>query len=229
MSDDLTTLAKFGGVARLFPLPNLVLFPQVMQPLHIFEQRYRQMTAHALASDRLLALALLQPGWEADYEGRPPIHPVVCLGRIVADQLLDDGRYNLLVRGLKRVRIVEELETAFLYRSARVELLEDEGLPAMATALSLRRQLADRVPLWFSSQPQVLQQFHKLFESELPLGTLCDLFGFSVPLPAAFKQKLLELLSVEERAHHLLARLDSSLPGAATKPPRGFPPEFSAN
>src|SRR5205085_1976564 len=95
-------LKQFSGMARLFPLPNVVLFPQVVQPLHIFEPRYREMTADALADDRLIAMALLQPGWEADYEGRPPIHPICCLGRIFAEKHLPDGRYNLLLRGLTR-------------------------------------------------------------------------------------------------------------------------------
>src|SRR6516164_287400 len=118
MSDE---LQNFEGIARLFPLPNMVLFPFVIQPLHIFEERYRQMTADALASDRLICMALLRPGWEAEYSGRPPIHSVACLGRIVADQRLDDGRYNLLLRGLARVRIVEEIEPGQTYRRARVE------------------------------------------------------------------------------------------------------------
>src|SRR6266545_6172021 len=111
MSDDLSPLADFAGTARLFPLPNLVFFPHVMQPLHIFEPRYRQMTADALAGDRLIAMALLRPGWEPDYEKVPPIYPVVCLGRIVADQRLEDGRYRLLLRGLSRAGIVEEVPT----------------------------------------------------------------------------------------------------------------------
>src|SRR4029079_17170823 len=62
----------FCGVARLFRLPNLVLYPHVMQPLHIFEERYREMLEDALASDRLIAMALLEPGWETDYDRRPP-------------------------------------------------------------------------------------------------------------------------------------------------------------
>src|SRR5437763_12628020 len=101
MSDDLSALGDFDGTARLFPLPNLVLFPYVIQPLHIFEPRYRQMTADSLAGDRLLTMALLRPGWEESYEGRPAVHPVGCLGKIVADQHLENGRYNLLLRGLR--------------------------------------------------------------------------------------------------------------------------------
>src|SRR5437763_9199059 len=107
MSDDF----YIPSVARLFPLPNVVLFPHVMLPLHIFEPRYRQMTADALAGDRLLALVLLRPGWEADYEGRPLLHAMACLGKIVADQRLPDGRYNLLLRGLCRGRLVNEMSS----------------------------------------------------------------------------------------------------------------------
>src|SRR6266496_3253962 len=118
MSEPFADLSDFGGIARLFPLPNLVLFPHVMQPLHIFEPRYRQMTADALDSDRLIALALLQPGWEANYDGKPAIQGIACLGRIAAEQCLDDGRYNILLRGLSRVRIVEESPTGKLYRCA---------------------------------------------------------------------------------------------------------------
>src|SRR5262245_4682668 len=108
MNDD-SPLAGFSGKARLFPLPNLVFFPQVMQPLHVFEPRYRQMTADALEGDRLIALVLPKPGWEGDYMGKPLLHDVACIGRIMAEQLLEDGRYNMLLRGLARVRIVDEI------------------------------------------------------------------------------------------------------------------------
>src|SRR5262249_15697251 len=110
MSDDSSLPSDFSGTARLFPLPNVVLFPQVMLALHIFEPRYRQMTEEALAGDRLIAMVLLKPGWDEEHEVRPPLHRIVCLGRIVADQRLDDGRFNILLRGVSRARIVEELE-----------------------------------------------------------------------------------------------------------------------
>src|SRR5271163_2101154 len=109
MNEDKAALQEFKGTARLFPLPNLVFFPHAMQPLHIFEPRYRQMTADALAGDRLIALVLPRPGWEADNTGRPALHPVACVGRILAEQRLSDGRYNILLRGLSRVRIIDEV------------------------------------------------------------------------------------------------------------------------
>src|SRR5256885_4062278 len=85
----------FSGKVRLFPLPNLVLFPHVLQPLHVFEPRYRQLLTDALDDDRMIALALLRPGWEDDYDKRPPIHPVVCIGKVHNEERFADGRYNL--------------------------------------------------------------------------------------------------------------------------------------
>src|SRR6478736_5807860 len=117
MNDHPHALANFPGTARLFPLPNLVLFPHVVQPLHVFEPRYRQMTADALAGDRLIAPVLLKPGWEEEYDARPEVHPVACLGRVVADQLLPDGRYNLLLRGLSRAHLLGEVTDAKPYRT----------------------------------------------------------------------------------------------------------------
>src|SRR3954467_6057418 len=157
MNDDQHALANFGGTARLFPLPNLVLFPHVVQPLHVFEPRYRQMTADALGGDRLIALVLLKPGWESEYEGRPAVHPVACLGRVVADQLLPDGRYNLLLRGLSRARIVEEVDSGKMYRGARVELLADQA-PSLAEAKQLRRKLSEIVLPRFAATGPALEQ-----------------------------------------------------------------------
>ena len=109
MPEEFSPLADFMGTVRLFPLPNAVLFPQVMQPLHVFEPRYRQLAVDALAGDRFIAMALLAPGWQTDQSGTPPIHPVACLGRIIAEQRLADGRYNLLLRGMSRIQIAHEI------------------------------------------------------------------------------------------------------------------------
>ena len=104
----------------LFTLPNVVLFPIVFLPLHIFEPRYREMVADAAASDRMIGMVLLRPGWERDYEGRPPIYPIGCSGVITHVERLPDGRYNVVLRGLDRFRIVEE-DGELAYRRAIVE------------------------------------------------------------------------------------------------------------
>ena len=99
---------------RLFPLPNLVLYPHVMQPLHIFEDRYREMLEDALAGDQLIAMAVLEPGWEDDYESRPPVAQYACLGKVVAHHRLKDGRYNVLLMGVQRGANREGAGTATL-------------------------------------------------------------------------------------------------------------------
>src|SRR5438128_12227278 len=92
----------------LFPLPNVVLFPNVFLPLHIFEARYREMVADAVASDRLIGMVLLRPGWERNYEGRPAVYPIGCSGVMTHVERLGAGRYTLVLRGLERFRIVNE-------------------------------------------------------------------------------------------------------------------------
>jgi Lon protease-like protein len=231
MSDAESPLADFRGTARLFPLPNLVLFPFVVQPLHVFEPRYRQLMEDALASDRLVALALLKPGWEADYNQRPPIYPGVCLGRIFKEERLADGRFNLLLHGVQRGRVVEELKTDRLYRTARIELIEEVPVISEAVENSLRLQLGQRVEAWFQEQDQARDQLRQLLQSSLPLGTLSDVFAYALPLAIEGKQELLEESDVERRARRLLALLDSLpvLEPAVSIAGRKFPPDFSAN
>lgn len=231
MNEDQQALANFSGLARLFPLPNMVLFPHVVQPLHIFEPRYRQMTADALAGDRLIAVALLKPGWEGEYEAKPTIHPIACLGRIVADQLLEDGRYNLLVRGLSRMKMHDEVLDNKPYRTAQSELLIDGPLPTIAEAKALRKDLAGKVLARFASG-ESKEQLQQLFSGELPLGALCDILGFALPFPVEHKQALLEQLDVTRRTIRLLSLLDALIvdaPPAANHPQHKFPPDFSMN
>lgn len=111
----------------IFPLPNAVLFPNVFLPLHIFEPRYRAMVADALEGDRLMGMVLLQPGWKHDYEGYPPIFQIGCLGVITHAARLDDGRFNIVLRGVQRIRIIEE-DHGRAYRRATYEALGDRSL-----------------------------------------------------------------------------------------------------
>jgi len=228
MTQDPLSLRDFDGVARLFPLPNLVLFPSVVQPLHIFEPRYRQMMADALAGDRLLTVVLLKPGWEDDYHLKPALHPVACVGRIHKEQRMADGRYNLLLQGMARARIAEEIPTEKLYRSARVELLQDLAPADPGQALKLRRALGQRLPSCFESHGGSVEQVHKLLDGPLPLGSVCDIFSFALPLEPELKQTLLEELDVARRVEQLLAGVEALSPGPGPSA-RAFPPPFSEN
>jgi Lon protease-like protein len=226
MPDDLE-LSDFEGSARLFPLPDFVLFPHVVKPLHIFEPRYRQMTEDALHGDHLIALVLLKPHTEEEYAGEPDIHDTACLARIINEQRLADGKFNILVRGLCRLRIEAEVPTAKLYRIAQGWPMPDAAHPDSA---SLRRSLAEGVRRWVPPQGPALKQLQELLDDQPPLGALTDILAFALPLAAELKQELLEELDIEQRARRLIEALregPEELPMPRERPK--FPPDFSLN
>jgi len=232
MNDDATALQEFNGQARLFPLPGLVFFPHAVQPLHIFEPRYRAMTEDALAGDRLIALVLLKPGWEDTYDDRPAVHSVACLGRVIGDHCLPDGRYNLILRGIARVQIRDERPTDKPFRSAAVDVLHDTASDDVEELMALRTALADLILPRVTAEPS-REQLRNLFQGELPLGVLCDVLAFALPLPPESKQELLETLQVTDRARELMEAFRAVVSGAAhpagSTSTKRFPPEFSAN
>jgi len=126
----------------LFPLPNVVLFPGVFLPLHIFEARYRAMTEDALAGDRMIGMALLKPGFDAEYEGRPPIYPVGCVGLITHAERLPDGRFHIVLQGVERFRVIGE-DASRVYRLGLIERLGGD-IPTPSDAVTLRG-LRDRI------------------------------------------------------------------------------------
>jgi hypothetical protein len=136
----------------IFPLPSVVLFPNVFLPLHIFEARYRQMVTDALAGDRLIGMALLKSGWEDGGDDRPAIYEVGCAGLITHVERLADGRFNVILRGVEKFRIVGEgrPEPGQLYRTAVVtpldETVDDVELAGLS---SERRRLEHRLTPFF--------------------------------------------------------------------------------
>ena len=223
--------STFSGTARLFPLPNLVLYPHVMQPLHIFEDRYREMLEDALATDSLIAMAVLEPGWEPDYDSRPPVNPWACLGKVVAHNRLPDGRYNLLLLGVGRIRIVKELPPLRSFRQAKVELVEDCCEFSSACAQhKLQEKLLTAFRDHLPCSCQMPEQLEEILSQQLPLGLLTDLAAYALPLEAPVKQRLLAEPRVVARAETLLAELHKQRvgSGSANALP-GFPPRFSEN
>lgn len=224
------SLDDFGGVARLFPLPNLVLFPHVMQPLHVFEPRYRDLLADALESDRLMALGLLKPGWEAQYEDRPPIYPVACLGRIVTSHQLANGSSNLLLMGLKRVRLVRELPADRTFRLAEVDVIEDiVPEDGDSTWPGLRRDLHAMLHRILPDHPQVEEQLTQLLQAGVDLGTLTDVISYASGLELRQKQRLLAEPKIVRRARLLLSDLAKLVSDDSTDRTLEYPPDFSDN
>lgn len=108
----------------IFPLPNCVFFPHTLLPLHVFEPRYKEMIADALGGSRMLGVVQLRPGWEKDYHGSPPVYRVLGVGRIIGHKRWSDGRYDIIVSGRHRVRILNETRQGD-YRVAETEILTD--------------------------------------------------------------------------------------------------------
>lgn len=222
--------STFSGVVRLFPLPNLVLYPHVMQPLHIFEGRYREMLEDALAGDRLITMAVLEPGWETDYESRPPISPFACLGKVVTHHRLDDGRYNVLLLGVQRIRILQELDPLRSFRQAHVELLDD--CYDFASDCQCQRIQEELVAAFRGHLPcacELPEQLESMLSGEISLGALTDLAAYTLPLCGEVKLNLLGECCVRRRAEILLRevkRLAGAKPGKAFLT---YPPSFSEN
>jgi uncharacterized protein len=226
-ADPTNGLDGFSGIVRLFPLPNLVFFPGAVQPLHIFEMRYRAMMEDALAGDRLITLVLLKDGWEEDYDDAPAIHGVACVGKIMGEVKLPDGRYNLVLKGLARVKILEELAVETPFRQARVETVQDKPSIDLEALSKLRKRLEAGVMPAFA-KTSLHSQLETLFRSDMPLTEIGDILSFAMPMANAWKQKILQ----EENLTHRVEKLIEGLEGviaqrAATQ--TTFPPQFSAN
>jgi Lon protease-like protein len=186
----------------LFPLPNAQLFPHALLPLHVFEPRYRELVRDCMAGDRMMAVALLEPGYEAAYEGRPPVRPVCGVGRIIAHEPLPDGRSNILLRGEYRARILDERAPDRAYRIGRLATLADV-VPAsgaegtQATLLALSDQLSLRLP----SGGETLRN---LSRSVTGPGALADVLAAALVTDPEERQRMLETLDVIERAHLII-------------------------
>ena len=185
----------------LFPLPEVVLFPHTTRPLLIYEPRYREMVADALATNKIIGMVLLRPGFEKDYEGRPPIYGIGCAGIIDDYKKLPDGRYAILLRGLSTFRIISE-DQRKPYRLAKIETtpeqLPDDDRGALST---------------------VRERIAKLLYTVLPLGVeppdpalddaeFVNVVAQALKMPEEARQDLLERTGVLARARALAARLE---------------------
>jgi Lon protease-like protein len=188
----------------LFPLPDAQLFPHALLPLHVFEPRYRALTHDCLAASGLLAVPALRPGFEDDYQGRPPVRPICGVGHIVQSHRYPDGRYDMLVRGLGRARIVEELPPTQPYRVARAVRLDDILRPDPELETSRRALLAlcDRLAALLPSGAETLRALAR--QEDDPSAT-ADLIASALVVEPGERQAALEQLDVGVRLDQLAA------------------------
>jgi Lon protease-like protein len=200
----------------ILPLPNVVLFPSVFLPLHIFEPRYREMVADALRNDRMIGMVLLRPGWQREYEGRPPVYPIGCSGVITHADGLADGRYNIVLRGVERFRIIEE-DDRLPYRRALVERQPDSRcLGEDVAAIRTQRAKLDAL-----LAPAIERSFADVVgESRIPSAMgdedLVHALAQYLDLEPLEKQALLEQHSLRSRAESLVELLEMKILMART-------------
>ena len=182
----------------VFPLPRLVFFPGTTLPLHLFEKRYRTMIEDCLAAGpKALVVAMLEPGHDAEYDHQPPMKVVASAGRIVGHDKLPDGRHNIVLHGMTRVRLRELPMEGCLYRRATATPLTDEGTAPNADISALISCA--------SSVVQVVRREHPEFELDLDpkqrVGFLADLVADRLIADHNLRQKILETLDVGKRVH----------------------------
>ncbi len=259
MSEDNSIQVNFGKPMPLFPLDSVTLLPQQLLPLHIFEDRYRQMVDHALDGAGQIAMAVFAgEQWKQNYHGRPPIRPAVCIGQIVQHERLSDGRYNVLVQGVCRARVLVELpmEEGRLYRTAMLEPVgldpstmvvsgeeEDEegetpdlGLPPPPEPeplIEVRQKICEMLeegPLTQLVAAEPVLEFVR--NEEVPTAPLLELVSFMLITDQGLRYKLLAEPSIQARAGLImgeLQHLSSLIRRAGDQRPQDWPKGMSWN
>jgi Lon protease-like protein len=208
MSVDTTQARLAAALTRLplFPLPNVVLFPDAPLRLHIFEDRYRAMTRDILNGERFLAMGLIAEGASAADE-RPPVEPIAGIGEVVMAHELPDGRFNLVVRGYARVHIDEELASDRPYRLVSASVVPDlpisdrnELRDAEQSLRVLIGQLADAIPEGGEPLRQIVAGL------ETP-AALANVAAAELIADVGIRQELLEMRDVAKRLERVTAEI----------------------
>lgn len=234
MSDETAIQVNFGRPMPIFPLDQVTLLPQQVLPLHIFEPRYRQMVTDALDASGQIAMAVFEGrDWKQQYHGRPPIRPAVCIGHIAQHEKLADGRYNIILRGVCRARVIKELapRDARLYREAMLEpigLEQDETPTLKALRISIEQDL-DAGPLSRLTDGATLLEYVR--DDDIPTAALIELISFTLVKDREKRYRLLEEGDADARAEMVrreIAEIDRiirlALPQTGGEYPRGYTP-----
>ncbi len=201
----------------VFPLPGVVLFPDVFLPLHIFEPRYRAMVTEALAGDRIIGMVLLKPGFEGSHDHAPPVYPIGCAGVITHSEALPDGRFDIVLRGLEKFRIVSEQPPA-PYRVARVEPIDEPIDAEMHQRLRQERQRLETLLAATRSGTNA-----ERIPSSIPDRDLVNALAQYLDFEPLERQALLERSGIVERASGLIQLLEMRMMTRGLGSHRGAP------
>jgi Lon protease-like protein len=204
VSETSSIQVNFGRAMPLFPLPNVALLPQQVQPFHVFEPRYRQMVETALDGAGQLAMAVFEGDrWKREYHARPPLKPAVCVGQIIHHEKTPDGRFTIALQGVCRARIILEMPPSHerLYRTA---MLQPVGLPSeedqqrLADARErISERLADGPLRRLKAAGPISEYFGK---DDFPTAALMELISFTILNDADVRYSLLSEADALERA-----------------------------
>jgi Lon protease-like protein len=196
----------------LFPLPATVFFPGTLLPLHIFEPRYKKMMADALGNDRLIGMVLLKPGWESNYYANPELVSMGCLGHIDKHTLLPEEKYNLVLKGLSRFRLLKEIPGK-TYRRAEVELLNEVNDQTLDRGPNEPRdRLIEHCQEYVRLLPEgVRQRSETHWHGFQKLSELVDQMAFKFHPTVEQKQSLLEELDVNKRMQFIHDMFDMKI------------------
>ncbi len=193
-------------ILPIFPLPDVTFFPHTLLPLHVFEARYRAMVMDALARDRRLAVVKLQPGYESTYAGKPAVRAVAGAGEIVSWERLATGRYNILLKGDCRVRVVGEKPSDTLYRLVAAHRLED--IPPAGDVTPVLGRIRGACGRLLRALERPADLLDTALAEGQPPGVIADRIASAVIPDAGLRQALLETLDVAARLDRLAAALE---------------------
>ncbi len=184
----------------IFPLPEAHLFPGSVLPLHVFEPRYVDLVNHVMeCGDNVLAVATLKPGYESGHDVQPPVYEIMGAGIIMAAERQSDGRWNMLVRGTDRVRMVSEHSTRHEFREIEAQRLLDKAViedhPLEERLRSMISQLADHAP-------GASEALHLIMSQSDNAAELTDLLAAHACSDPVLRQHLMECVDVEKRLQH---------------------------
>ena len=187
-------MSELSDIIPVFPLPNVVLFPRVQLPLHIFEPRYRAMVRDVVeAEPPLIGMALLRGEWQGQYEGNPQVFSTGCVGKVVKTVSFPDGRFNILLQGLREYRIQEEFHDKS-YRQARVEWLPHRN----QTLEPGQREAVGKLLSSYLQKDEVVQKF--LADPSVNDELFINFFAFQLDLLPIEKQSVLDAATLGKRA-----------------------------
>jgi uncharacterized protein len=198
-----------GSLGRLpmFPLPGVVLFPQALLPLHIFEERYKRMARDLLSSHRHLAVAMLESPDDAMVPGRPPVRPIMGVGEVVVAHELPDGRFNVVLRGRARVHLDEELLSDLPYRLIRASVRADLPVTAPADLADADQSLRALVSRLADHIPDGGELLRQVVASQATPHELSDVLAAALIVDPHKRQRLLETRNILRRIEIVTAEV----------------------